>query len=265
MKYLCILIIFLIFLPISINLLFFDLTIDYTLYAQGFDRNFESNKKQYEYKKRGIRKEGRADILVSAPDLELLSMLGYCEELNPDNNADLKIMFYLEKDTTLFITAKELKIREYYIMKPIQSKWKKGWQEFGPWPTSEVLKPLGLSLTEIGIIGRIREKDRIGSGLIAPLIIYHSNLPATIDQYTTYIVPKQSLENVKYKVFLPGEKEAITEGHIIELFGGVPFSINIDLTQQSEGYYKLVLDGKYKNRMGGPQRTYTFYHKPKVK
>ena len=128
-----------------------------------------------------------------------------------------------------------------------------------------MLRPLGLSLKEIGLVGRIRAKDRIGSGLIAPLIIYHSNLPATIEQYTTYLVPKQNLENVEYKVFLLGEREAIRQGHAIELFGGVPFAINIDLTDQSEGYYKLVLDGKYKNRIGGPQRSYTFYHKPNVK
>lgn len=218
----------------------------------------------HEYKIRGTRMEGRDRKPVSAPGLELLSFVGYKEKIDLAKEVNLKIRFYLLKDTSVYITAKELNIREFYKMKPLQIQWSKGWQEFGPWPTKEVLKPLQLSLNKLGIIGRVRSNDRIGSGEIAPLIIYGNQLPEYIRQYTLHFIPNQDLKKVEYKLYMLGEEKPIKRERIMEQFGGVPFSITIDLTNQDKGLYKLVLDCKYKNRIGGPQRTYTFYHNPIV-
>lgn len=230
----------------------------YLAFSQSHDR--------YEYKTRENRMEGRERKTVSAPGLELLSFLAYKEELgDPDKNVDLKIRFYLEESTSLYITAKELNIREFYKMRPLQTTWSKGWQEFASWSTGEVLHPLGLSPNDLGIIGRIQKTDRIGSCKIAPLIIYYSKLPNHISQYTLHFIPKQDLKKVEYTLYKFGEKKPILSDRIMEIFGGVPFSITIDLSAQMEGDYQLVVDCRYKNRTGGPQRTYTFYHNPEVK
>ena len=219
----------------------------------------------YEYKEHGIRMEGRTYEEVSASGIELISFLAHKEEFDPGKDVDLKIRFFLENDTSLFITARELNIRKYYKMKPIQTDWAKGWQEFGPWPTKDVLSPLGLTLDELGVVGRIRTNDRIGSGRVAPLIIYYSKLPEKIGEYTLYFIPRQELASAECRLYMQNEKipiqrELINKG----LFGGVPFPIKIDISQQREGIYRLILDCRYKNRTSGPQRTYTFYHKPKI-
>jgi hypothetical protein len=224
---------------------------------------------RYEYKKRGekpgIRMEGRDYDNVGGPGLELLSFIGYREEMESPKNKSLKIRFFLERDTNLFITAKELSVREFYKMKPQLTKWSRGWREFGPWPTNEVLVPLDLSLNELGVIGRIDTIDRIGSGEIVPLIIYYSKLPENVTNYVLKFIPNQDLKKVEYKFFKKDNNNPFFSDQIIELFGKVPFPIPIDFSQQEEGSYKIVLDCRYKNRIGGPQRSYRFYHKPTVK
>jgi hypothetical protein len=224
---------------------------------------------RYEYKKRGekpgIRMEGRDYDNVGGPGLELLSFLGYREEMEVPKNISLKIRFFLERDVNLFITAKELNVREFYKMKPLKTKWLKGWCEFGPWSMNEVLIPMDLTLNELGVIGRIDTTDRIGSGEIVPLIIYYSRLPENVTQYVLKFVPNQDLKKVEYKLYKKGNNTPLFSDQIIELFGKVPFPIAIDLSRQKEGSYKILLDCKYKNRIGGPQRSYIFYHKPTVK
>ena len=63
--------------------------------------------------------EGIKEFPSNAPGLELLSMIGYCENIIADSSVDLKIRFYLEKDTTVYITAKELTTHRFYMMKPL--------------------------------------------------------------------------------------------------------------------------------------------------
>jgi hypothetical protein len=217
----------------------------------------------YGYKERENRREGRECIApMSAPDLQLVSCIAYREKTERNSDVDLKIRFYLEKDTTVFITAKELNSRYFYKMSPIRTRWLSGWNEFGPWPTGDVLRPLGLLLNDIGLTGRICTKYQIGSGRIAPLIIYHSGLPEKISRYQFYFISIQDLEEVTYKIYENDRDSPFyTDKISMELYGGVPFPITVDLSDNNEGLIRMVLDCKYKNRVGGPQRTYTFYHK----
>jgi len=216
----------------------------------------------YEYTIRGKRLEGTERRgAISAPDLELISFLAYKEPLKVGSNANVKIRFFLEKDTSLYITAKELNVIKKYKMKPLQNIWSRGWHEFNPWPTDDVLHPLGLSLDEIGIVGRIG-LNRIGSGKIAPLLVYSSNCPDRIAKYELHFIAKRDLKKVKYALYECNGDAAAVRGAEKRIRGNVPFPIVIDCSQVGEGSYRLVLDCKYKNRKGGPIRTYIFYHKP---
>lgn len=210
------------------------------------------------------RMEGRKRIDVRAPDIELLSFIGYKENVSHDTSVVLKIRFYLQKDTTLYITAKELRVQEFYLMKPVKINWSKGWNEFTPWPMQAVLKPLRITLDELGIIGRIGREEP-GSGEITPLFVYHSKLPKKIHQYTLHFLPREDLRRVEYKLYKIDQNNPIISDHVIRLFGGVPFSIKLDLLDQSSGYYKLILDCEYKNKIGGPYREYVFFHNFKIK
>ena len=216
-----------------------------------------------EFRDRGNRSEGVKAFGISAPDLELLSFLRYKEKVEPKTNVILKIRFYLQKATFFYITAKELKVRRFYLMKSNINNWPRGWQEFAPWPTNGVLRPLELLLDDLGIVGRLQH-DRIGSGEITPLIVYHSQFPTELMRYMFDFVSKKDLQRIEYKLYKLSQEEPIVNKKIRGLFGGIPFSISIDMSNYGEGYYKLVLDGKFRNEFGGPHRSYTFYHHPRV-
>lgn len=222
------------------------------------------SKESFEYKKRGNREEGIRAVGIGAPNLELLSFVAHKEKTKWDADIILRIRFFLPKVSSFYITAKELRVRKFYIMKPLQHKWPSGWHEFSPWPTKDVLKPLGISLDDLGIVGKLN-RDRIGSGEIAPLIIYHSSMPSQVNKYTLHFLPRDNLKRMEYRLYKVYPETLVAQQRIMMLSGGSPFSITLDLSNQNEGYYKLIMDGKFKNRVGGPQRTYYFFHKPDVK
>lgn len=57
-------------------------------------------KAPYAYKIRGNREEGRKGIGISAPDLEILSFLGYRERVKPDKGVDwVKLKFLWSEET----------------------------------------------------------------------------------------------------------------------------------------------------------------------
>lgn len=206
----------------------------------------------------GIRPEG-----VSAPDLELLSLIVFRENYNINSNVTLKLKFYMWEKANLYITAKELVPNKYYFMNPLKVDWEKGWQEFSEWPIDAVLRPNHINSDQLGIIGRLYN-DRIGSGVIIPIILYQSNVPKHIDQYTLHFVSKEDLRIVAWELYHVNSNVLIMQDNLHELLGGCPFSIIIDFSNEKSGYYKLTLNCRYKYRPGGPKRTYFFYHKDEV-
>ena len=76
----------------------------------------------YTYKIRdGNRWEGIKPEGVGAPDLELLSLIGFRENYHIDSNVTLKLKFYMWEKADLFITVKELVPNKYYFMNPLQN------------------------------------------------------------------------------------------------------------------------------------------------
>lgn len=219
------------------------------------------SQENFSYKDRGNRKEGVKPIDVSVYDLELLSFLSYLEPVKKDTSVDLKIRFYVPADTNVFISAKELMPQKSYLMHPDSTNWKEGWREFLPWPTGEVIKPLKLSIKELGVVGRLRE-DWVGSGEVVPLCIYYSKLVSKIEGYTVHLKSKENLDRVQYTLYKHGSTIPIKEPIVIfsKFYGGVAFPIKLDLADQNSGYFKLVIECDFENKIGGVKRNFIFYH-----
>ncbi len=218
------------------------------------------SQQRYNYEERGNRMEGIKPIDVSVYDLELLSFVSYIEPTELNLDVDLRIRFFADEDTNIFISAKELMPQKSYLMHPNKTEWLKGWQEFGPWPTSEVLKPLKITIDELGIVARLR-KDWPGSGTVIPLYIYHSKLISKIEGYTIHLKSKENLDKVQYTLYRLGSTIPIKENTVFSKFyGGVAFPIKLDLADQKSGYFNLVIDCEFESKIGGPKRKFTFYH-----
>lgn len=220
-----------------------------------------TSSQKFDYKLRNNRYEGVKSVDVSAPDLELLSFVAYREEIPPGSDVNLTVKFFMSSDTTLYITAKELIPKRYYLMKPLIKNWEKGWQQFSPWPTSEVIIPLNINLEQLGVVGRLFS-ERIGSGHIAPLVIFHSEFKSPIEKYHLYLISKETLSRLNYYLYRTDDRQPFESEKVRKtFFSKTPIPIVIDMTTQSEGMYRLFIKSRVKGRPDGPKRTYFFYHK----
>jgi hypothetical protein len=223
------------------------------------------SQEDFKYKDRGNRKEGIKPFDVSGCDLELLSFLSYLEPAREDTTVGLKVRFFVPQDTNVFISAKELMPQKSYLMHPDTTYWREGWCEFSPWPTGEVLKPLGIAPNQLGIVARLR-KDWVGSGGVIPLCIYHTRPIAKVEKYTLHLRSKENLSKVQYTLRRLGSKEPVI-GRITlrsKFYGAVAFPITFDLDDQRPGYFKLIVKCEFEGKIGGPKRNFVFYHNPIV-
>ena len=214
---------------------------------------------------RGNRYEGRIQIPLGQPDLELLSFSGFREQFDAD--VILKVRFYLPTNSTVFIQGRELREQKQYWMESKPANWQAhAWNEFGPWATREVLTREEIPPWNLGVVVRLREETSDGGELV-PAFVYHSTLPASITKYSLYLRPNSVLKKVSYSLYrISHDQEIKVKASFLsgEKIAGEPFLIELEVGHLSEGPMRLVVEGSYKNRMGGPIREYSFYHKPEI-
>jgi len=211
---------------------------------------------------RGNRYEGRIEIPVGKPDLELLSFVGFREPFTTD--VTLKVRFFLPTDSPVFIQGRELQEQKQYWMESKPWQWPAGvWNEFGPWPTREVLSREGVPAWNLGVVIRLYSETS-NSGALVPAFVYHSTLPASVNKYILYLRPSSTLKKVTssfYRIVDNQEVEVKGSSLLGDIIAGEPFPIELDVRELAEGSMRLVVQGAYKNRLGGLIREYRFYHK----
>lgn len=218
---------------------------------------------------RGNRYEGRIEIPVGRPDVELLSFVGFLEPFNAD--VILRVRFFLPTTSEVFIRGRELREQKQYWMGSKPAKWQAGaWNEFGPWPTSEVLSREGIPAWNLGVLIRLRE-DTANGGELAPAFVYHSpsgTVPPSVSKYTVYLRPNATLKKVSYSLYRVVNNQRVEVkalSFVGEKIAGEPFPIEFEVRGLPEGPMRLHIQGAFKNRTGGPIREYGFYHKPQIR
>lgn len=215
---------------------------------------------------RGNRYEGRIEIPVGRPDLELLSFVGFREPFNDE--VILRVRFFLPRPSEVFIQGRELQEQKQYWMESKPATWKAGaWNEFGPWPTREVISRDGTPWWNLGVLIRLRTQTTNG-GEVVPAFVYHGDLPGSVTKYTVHLRPNATLRKVTYTLYRIAQRERIqVKSSTISgsLIAGNPFSLTFHVQDLPEGSMSLHIQGAFKNRVGGPVREYRFYHKPLIR
>lgn len=210
---------------------------------------------------RGNRYEGRIDIPIGKPDLELLSFTGWREPFM--NDVILKVRFFLPTSAPVLIQARELQDQTQYWMESKPADWHAGtWNEFSPWPTREVLRREGIPSENLGVVIKFRKATTAGEVLI-PAFVYHSTLPALATKYTLHLRPNTTLKKVTYvlyRIVNAQEVEVKTSSLVGDKVAGAPFLLELGVQGLSAGYMRLVLQAGYKNRLGVLLQEYEFYH-----
>jgi hypothetical protein len=214
----------------------------------------------YNYRQHGNRMEGLRRIPTSGSDVDLLSFIACRERISTQGGANLRIGFYVPSAGAVHLIATEIGRHgpSHYQMRPLQKTWDAGWQEFGPWPTTDVLVPLGIPLESIGVVARVGTESE-GSGAITPVALYANSRPTDCATYSMWLLPTNTLSTLDVVV-------ASAAGHIfhrdrlLALPANAPFQVTFSLKAAPDGEYRAFLDGRELDRTTGPARRFTFHH-----
>jgi hypothetical protein len=228
---------------------------------------------QHEYGLRdGNRMEGLTEPKTTGPgslDLRVASFLGYREPLTLRQGDHITVAFYVPSADPIEIEASEIVARRYYSMKPTQKRWPRGWQVFSRWPAAAVLIPLGIDISNIGIVGRIDNGDAPDNGFLVPLLFYVRGRPASVSAYELQVVSREVLSQVRFSIST-GRPERSVFYKVLrpqsEKFfdAGVPIALQVPVRNEPAGWLKLEIEARIKDHLDGPARIYHFFHQPAV-
>lgn len=214
-----------------------------------------------DYQDRGNRWEGIATDSISKSDIELLSALvDYREDWQP-LPANCKLQFHLEQTIDVDITVQELRPKHNYKMNQVIPKlaWQKGFNSY-QWPTSEIIAPLQLKITRLGIIARLQQAAKSDVEYITPVLLYHSTPPTNVNGYL-FAFKVSDCAILNYVIFQAEEVEPITAGKLGRQSVGEPFVIHWDSSLAKEGFYELIVDGYFLRNDKPIRQSVQFYHK----
>lgn len=209
-------------------------------------------------------KEGTRSNPVSAQTIELISVLADYSEKSNTIPSKLRLKFYLEKQSPVYITVRELNFEEFYWLSEVNpsSPFKKGHNNNFVWPTDEVIKPLKIDMKKLGVLARLNRSYSRKVEQVAPVIFYHSKLPGTIKAYLfTFKTGEDS--DVYYTIFKKAKK--IQKSQVRNVNSGRAFTLRWNASRASEGNYRLIVNGWSQNNSKPLQKIIDFYHKPNVK
>jgi hypothetical protein len=176
---------------------------------------------------RGNRYEGiTAQPVSAAPLLDLIGLHAVKEEFTVREDAELYVTYYGgSHHKTARITAREIKRSAFYWMeaKPSAIRRKKQWNEFGPWPIREVLRPNRISSGNLAVLVSLD-----GNSTIAPAFIRKDRGPMRIEAYEAHFVVGKSLQDVKYRLIRGNT--VLSSGHRSEVPRETPLSIVLPLS-----------------------------------
>lgn len=213
------------------------------------------------YRDRGNRIEGHRRVEVGAPAFEALSFVRAPARSSVPVRGVLDLSFFLLRPSRVRITARELAPIKQYQMVVKQVDWPAGWNTFAPWETARVIEPLGVQLTNVGVLAQV-ESDALGPGEIVAVTFSRKSGAVDWPVYEFQFRAKYDVETASYQVDRNETGLLLRSGALTDVIGGAPASIRFDLSRAEEGVYRLTVDCVYRGRQGGPQRTFVFYHKP---
>jgi hypothetical protein len=225
-----------------------------------------------QYKDWGNRFEGTLNPSRALRKYELLGFYAYRENFPLSDGVNLRVRFFLPENEPAYIEARELIVYSLYKMRPKDASILKvpgGWSEFEGWPVSDVLKPVGISADNLGVIVRLKSNAEYATDL-APAILLSSVQPppVAIHEYVLFLTVYRKLSNIDYYVrgssgysrsykYKGKERDRSVEG-------GTVIPIRFSAQQFPAGPATIHVRGFYADDTTGLPLdiTYDFYHKP---
>jgi hypothetical protein len=221
-----------------------------------------------DYQNRGDRFEGVKPKPVSGYDIEVISVLADYQEPSTQLPDQLRVGFYLQRETPVYLTVREQDYRLYYWLDRVTPA--KGWQAKSVneyiWPTKPVLRELDQKLNpyELGVLIRLGRDTPTENEEIAPAILYHAQPPAKISGYL-FTMKTNGDARLSCRILRGKESTEFMTQAFRRLPGGRPFTVRWDAAGAQEGQYSLVCKGYFLDTNEELNQTVSFFHRPTVR
>jgi hypothetical protein len=218
---------------------------------------------ELDYQNRGDRWEGIKAQPVSGQDIELLSALVDHRENWKHLPSNCKLKLYLQNAVDVDIEVQELRPKHFYKMDRVVPKtaWQQGFNDF-QWLTSDVIAPLKLKMTTLGIVARLAARS--DAEHVAPVIFYHATPPTAINGYL-FAFKIGGSAKLKYAIYQGKHQTPLIKDDLGKQFVGEPFVIYWDSRNAQAGAYELIVDGYFLNNNEPIHQVVHFYHQPLIK
>jgi hypothetical protein len=221
---------------------------------------------ELEYKERANRFEGVRPKPVGGFNVELLSARVDYHDDPETLGEQFHARFFLERASDVKITVRELDYKRYYWLDKIkpQSPWQVGFGNVFHWPTSDVVRPLNLRISDLGIVVRLGNQEPGEPERVAPVAFYQSQFPSDVKGY---VFSFRLREDAKVNVTVYKGDEKYYESDPIKVRGKRSFPFKWDLAAKPppEGEYKVVLSGYELSANDPVHLAVQFYHRPLIK
>ena len=242
----------------KINIL---LSLVYLLAAHS--RPLLSTQEELKYRDRGDRFEGILQPQVAGYDIELLSAIIDYQEPSDGIPPYLKVKFYLKQSYRPFLVARELDVTYHYWMDNVHGHtWQTNSENYFAWPTGEVVQKLEQikSMYELGVVARLDKERPSKEETIAPIIFYHNSPPSTVDGYL-FTFKTNGPSRLTCHMYKEGGNSPIFTQNFPRVWGDQPFTVQWNSSRAEDGWYRLVINGSFRNNNDPVDKVVKFYHK----
>ena len=229
--------------------------------------SFIAAQTQIQYQNRGNRYEGIKSRPVSGYDIELISARVDYKEKTEQVPKWIKVKFYLKAASKVYLTVRELDYKYYYWMDKVQlSKiWAQGFDNIFEWPTDVVIQQLDeINMYSLGVVVRLKNPKPGMVEQVAPVILYHSNVPTTIEGYL-FTFKTNAEARLTCSIYQAGEANPVFTCTFRRQRAGRPFTVRWNSSLAQEGPYLLHITGYFLKTNDFIDQTVRFFHQPVVK
>ena len=223
------------------------------------------------YQPRGHHWEGVRSELVSGFNVELLSATVDYSERPVPLAEKFHVQFFLEKPRSeVYLVVRELDNLRYYWLDKVKpsSPWQQGFGNVFEWPTAAVIRPLGLNITQLGVVTRLDSPEPKPEEKVAPAILFQAQPPEEIKGYRFVFKLLTDAKDVKAQVFSESDlQRPLWTRDLGKRSGQTPIEVVWPTNSPAiaTGWYRVVLDGFSLGSGRKVSQVVQFYHQPRVR
>lgn len=225
----------------------------------------------FTYQNRGRYSEGtRIEPSTGLAGLNLIAVLVAYEEPHATLPPKFHAQFYLPNQEPVDLTIREIRPVYFYWLDKVKpdSAWRPGAQNRFEWPTATVIRSLTwgtapLTLEQLGVTVRVGRLTPGDVEQVAPVVLYHSRPPASVDGYRFVFRPTSQMR-LRFQVFKGDSSNLLGTQEFRSVLAEEPLQVTWKAQGWQDGWYRLAVSGYALSNNARVDKIVRFYHARKI-